>query len=177
MGLCIDGKIYLIMEYHHVKPGKGTAFVRIKLKNVKTKQVLERTFKTADKLDDVELEEKKLQNLYRAGDSFHFMDQNAYEEVVISEDVLGANIKFLQEDLEVTGIFYKDEVLDVALPTFIEAEITHTEVGLKGDSSKAGTKPATIDTGAVIQVPLFITMDDKVKIDTRTGEYVERVKK
>lgn len=176
MGLSIEGKIYFVMEYSHVKPGKGTAFVRVKLKNIKTKQVLERTFKTADKLDNVNLEERKLQNLYQAGDNYHFMDNTSFEEVVILEEDLGDKVKFLQEDLEVTGIFLNEEVLDIILPIFITAEITHTEIGLKGDSSKAGTKPATIDTGTTVQVPLFISIGEKVKIDTRTGSYVERVK-
>jgi len=175
-GLRVNGGIFLVTEYSHVKPGKGSAFVRVKLKNIKTDQVLEKTFKTADKLDDVLLEEKRLQNLYRSGDSFHFMDCTSYEEKVISENILGNSIKFLQDQLEVTGICYGNEVLKIVLPTFIIAEITQTEPGFKGDSSKAGTKPATIDTGTVIQVPLFVDIGDRVKIDTRTGSYVERVK-
>ncbi|MBN1869895.1 MAG: elongation factor P [Candidatus Omnitrophica bacterium] len=174
-GLRIDGEIFLVSEYSHVKPGKGSAFVRVKLRNIKTQQVLERTFKTADKLDDVALEERKLQNLYRSGDNFHFMDCVSYEEIIISQDMLGDSIRFLQDHLEVTGICDGDEVLKIVLPTFILAEITQTEPGYKGDSSRAGTKPATIDTGAIVQVPLFVNIGDRVKIDTRTGTYVERV--
>lgn len=174
-GLRINGEIFLVTDYSHVKPGKGSAFVRVKLKNVKTHQVIERTFKTADKLDDVMLEERKMQNLYRSGDHFHFMDSVSYEEKVLSEDVLGDAINFLQDHLEVTGICYGDEVLKIVLPTFIIAKITHTEPGFKGDSTRAGTKPATIDTGVMIQVPLFVNIGDRVKIDTRTGSYVERV--
>ena len=177
MGLRINGEIFFVTEHKHVKPGKGGAFLRVKLKNIKTDQVLERTFRPADKLENCVLEERKLQNLYASGDSFHFMDCTTYEEVTISKDVLGNTVKFLQDHLEVTGIDHKDKVLKVILPTFITATITQTELGLKGDSSKAGTKPATIDTGTVIQVPLFINMDDRVKIDTRTGSYVERVNK
>ena len=176
MGLRINSDIFLVTEYSHVKPGKGTAFVRVRLKNVKTQQVLERTFKTADKLDDVVLEEKKLQNLYRSGDSFYFMDCTSYEEVAVSQDVLGDAIKFLQDDLEVTGLCYDGNILKVMLPMFIIAEITQTEPGFKGDSSRAGTKPAIIDTGTQIQVPLFVGIGDRVRIDTRTGSYVERVK-
>ncbi|VAX37771.1 Translation elongation factor P [hydrothermal vent metagenome] len=177
MGLRINGDIFIISEYSHVKPGKGSAFVRIKLKNIKTKQVLERTFKTADKLDDVPLEERKLQNLYKSGDSFHFMDYSTYEEMIVPESVIGDDVKFLQDDLEVTGTIYNDDVLRIILPFFIKAEIVQTDPGLKGDSSKAGYKPATIDAGATIQVPLFVNIGDFVKVDTRTGTYVERVKK
>lgn len=175
MGLRINGEIFLVTDYSHVKPGKGSAFVRVKLKNIKTDQVLERTFKTADKLDDVLLEEKKLQNLYRSGDHFHFMDCTTYEEKIVSQDVIGDALTFLQDHLEVTGICHDDEVLKIVLPTFIIAKITQTEPGFKGDSSRAGTKPATIDTGVMIQVPLFVNIGDHVKIDTRTGSYVERV--
>jgi elongation factor P len=175
-GLRINGDIFLVTDYSHVKPGKGSAFVRVKLKNVKTHQVLDRTFKTAEKLDDVLLEERKMQNLYRNGDDFHFMDCTSYEEKIISEDILGDSVKFLQDHLEVTGVCYGDEVLKIALPTFIVAEIIQTEPGFKGDSSRAGTKPSTIDTGMTIQVPLFVNIGDRVKIDTRTGSYVERVK-
>ncbi len=174
-GLRINGQIFLVTDYSHVKPGKGSAFVRVKLKNIKTQQVLERTFKTADKLDDVLLEERKLQNLYRSGDGFHFMDTTSYEERVLSEEVLGDCVKFLQDHLEVTGICYGDEVLKIVLPIFIISEITQTEPGFKGDSSRAGTKPATIDTGIMIQVPLFVNIGDRIKVDTRTGSYVERV--
>lgn len=176
IGLLINGEIYLVTEFSHVKPGKGSAFVRVKLRNIKTQQVLERTFKTAEKLDNILLEERRLQNLYRSGDSFHFMDNKSFEEIVIHQDVIGDAIKFLQDNLEVVGICYNNEVLKVELPTFITAEITQTEPGFKGDSSKAGTKPAIIDTGATVQVPLFVSVGERIKIDTRTGSYVERVK-
>lgn len=177
MGLRIGNDIFMVTEYNHVKPGKGSAFVRVRLKNIKTQQVLERTFKTADKLDDVKLDERKLQNLYRSGDVFHFMDCTSFEERVVSIEVLGDAIKFLQDNCEVTGICYDHDVLKIILPTFITAKIVETEPGFKGDSSKAGTKPATIDTGALVQVPLFVNIGDHIKIDTRTGSYVERVKK
>ena len=177
LGLRLGSDIFIVTEYSHVKPGKGSAFVRLRLKNIKTQQVLERTFKSADKLDDVMLEEKRLQHLYCSGNEFHFMDNVSYEELVVPKEVVGDAQKFLQDDLEVIGMCYNNEVLKIDLPTFIIAEITQTEPGFKGDSSKAGTKPATIDTGAQIQVPLFIVMGDRIKIDTRTGSYVERVKK
>lgn len=176
MGLKIDGNIFLVTEYNHVKPGKGSAFVRVKLKNVKTQQVLEKTYKTADKLEDVPLEEKKLQNLYKSSDGYHFMDLTSFEQLVIPTEVIGSDEKYLQENAEVVGICHHNEVLKIKFPIFIEFEIIEAEPGLKGDSSKAGNKPAKIDTGATIQVPLFIVAGDRVKVDTRTGEYVERVK-
>lgn len=175
MGLRIDGDIFIVTEYSHVKPGKGGAFCRVKLKNVKTHQVLKKTLKPVDKIEEVRLEEKKLQNLYQSGDAYHFMDMTTYEETVVDKDIVGDGVKFLQDNLEVTGVCFNDEVLKIVLPIFITSEITHTEPGFRGDTSKAGTKPATIDTGTVIQVPLFVNQGDKVKIDTRTGSYVERV--
>ena len=176
MGLLVNGQIFLVTEHKHVKPGKGGAFAKVKLKNIKTQQVLEKTFKPVDKFDEVKLEEKKLQYQYRSGANFHFMDLATFEQVVIGEDALGDSIKFLQDNLEVTGICHKNEILKVDLPIFFTAEIIQTEPGFKGDTSKAGTKPATIDTGAIIQVPLFINIGDRIKIDTRTGSYSERVK-
>ena len=136
---------------------------------------MERTLKTADKLDDVLLEEKRLQNLYKSGDSFYFMDCASYEEVVVPADIVGDSVRFLQDHLEVTGVYCEGGILKIVLPMFITAAIAQTEPGLKGDSTRAGTKPATIDTGAAIQVPLFVNIGDRIKIDTRTGFYVERV--
>ncbi len=177
IGLRVGGDIFVVLEYHHVKPGKGAAFARVRVKNIKTGQVLERTFRSSDKLDDVPVDEKRLQNLYRSGDNVHFMDNSTYEEVVVPLETIGEDARFLQENLEVTAISYHNEVLKVVLPTFITAEVTHTEPGFKGDSTRSGTKPATIDTGAIVQVPLFINIGDRLKIDTRTGAYVERVQK
>ncbi len=175
MALRINTDIFAVVEYNHVKPGKGGAFVRVKLRNIKTQQVLEKTFRSAEKLDEVPVEEKRLQNLYKSGDSTHFMDLENYEELTIPQEILGDVVNFLQDNLEVIGIFHKSELLKINLPNFIVFEIKHTEPGLKGDSTRAGTKSAVIDTGATIQVPLFINIGDKVKIDTRTGGYVERV--
>jgi len=174
--LKINNDILIVTSHNHVKPGKGGAFVRAKLKNIKTNQVIEKTFKPADKLEEVNLEERKLQNLYRSGDEFHFMDLTSYEEVIIDKSIIGDDIKFLQENLEIIGVILNEKVLKINMPTFIIAEIIQTEPGFKGDSSKAGNKPATIDTEVTIQVPLFINIGDHIKIDTRSGEYVERVK-
>ena len=178
LGLRLDNEIYLVTEYHHVKPGKGSAFVRVRLKNIKTGLVIERTFRSADKLEEIILDERRLQFLYRSGDSFHFMDHESYEEIALSAEELGGEVvKFLLDNLEVTGLCHNHKVLKVALPTFIVTQITEAEPGFKGDSSRSGTKPSAIATGTVIQVPLFINKGDWVKIDTRTGEYVERVQK
>ncbi|MBI3617359.1 MAG: elongation factor P [Candidatus Omnitrophica bacterium] len=178
VGIRIDNDIYAVLEYHHVKPGKGSAFVRVKLKNIKTGQVLERTFRSSERIEDVPLEERRLQNLYQSGDFYHFLDNTTYEEVLVPKAVIGENdARFLQENLEVRGICHNNDILKIVLPTFIIAEITHSDPGIKGDSTRSGTKPATIDTGATISVPLFINTGDRIKIDTRTGTYVERAQK
>lgn len=177
IGLRINNDIFLVADYQHVKPGKGSAFARIRLKNVRTGQVLERTFRSSEKLDDVALEEKRLQNLYHSGNTYHFMDNTSFEEVAVSADIIGDDVRFLQDNLEVTALCYNHQILKVILPTFITAEITHTEPGFKGDSTRSGNKPATIDTGATVPVPLFVSIGDRIRIDTRTGSYVERVQK
>ena len=176
MGLLIDNDICVVNEYQHVKPGKGSAFVRVKMRNLRTGNVIERTFKTADKLEDVTLEEKGLEYLYHSGDHFCFMDHTTYEQVSMTPEEVGEAEKFLLENLIVTGLSYNNKIVKINLPNFITARIAESEPGIKGDSSRAGTKPAKIETGTVVQVPLFINVDDWVKIDTRTGVYVERVK-
>jgi len=177
IALKIDNDIYLVTEYHHVKPGKGSAFARVKLKSMTTDNTLERTFRTSDKLDDVTLDERPLEYLYASGDRLHFMDHSSYEEVVLTAEQVGDARLFMPENLEVTGIFHNNKILKVLLPTFITVRIQHTEPGIRGDSSRSGNKPATIATGAAVQVPLFVDIGEWVKIDTRTGTYVERVKK
>jgi elongation factor P len=171
----VDNEVYMVIDAQHVKPGKGAAFVRAKLRNLKNSNVQERTFRGDEKIDQAFVEERKLQYLYNSGGMYHFMDQENYEEIAISEDALGDKKKFLKDNLDVSGYFYKNESLTVNLPNFIEFTITHTEPGIKGDTAKSGTKPAEIETGATIQVPLFIDAGDKIKVDTRTGGYVERV--
>ena len=170
----LDGEVYMVVEYQHVKPGKGAAFVRTKLKNLKTEMVKEVTFKTDDKIEEAFIEERKLKYLYRSGELFHFMDQENYEEVVISKDQLKDAIKFLKEEADVSAFTYKDQIMKVTLPNFIIFEIAETEPGIKGDTAKSGTKPAKIETGTTIQVPLFVSVGDRIKVDTRSGGYVER---
>jgi elongation factor P len=175
--LDINGEVYSVTEAQHVKPGKGAAFLKIKMRNIKTGQVLERTVHPGERFEEAHLEERKLQYLYHNGDAYQFMDMSSYEETSVSAKVLGDAVDFLQDNAEVVAIIYNHKILSVTLPTFIEAEVIHTEPGFKGDTATAGTKPATIDTGAVVQVPLFVNIGEKIKIDTRTGSYVERVKK
>lgn len=178
VGIRIDNDIYGVVEYNHVKPGKGSAFVRVKLRNIKSGQVIERTFRSSERIEDVSLEEKRLQNLYQSGDFYHFLDTNTYEEVLVPKALISeGDARFLQENLEVRGVCHHNDILKIVLPTFIIAEVTHSDPGIKGDSTRSGTKPATIDTGATIPVPLFINAGDRIKIDTRSGTYVERAQK
>lgn len=172
--ILVDGDVYLVVETQHVKPGKGAAFVRAKIRNLKNNSIQEKTFRGDEKIDEAFVEERKLQYQYSSGGTYHFMDQENYEEVTLPEDVLGDKKKFLKDNIDASGYFYKDVPLNVSLPNFVEFEITHTEPGIKGDTAKSGTKPAEIETGATIQVPLFINAGDRIKVDTRTGEYVER---
>lgn len=170
----LDGEAYMVVDFQHVKPGKGAAFVRTKLRNLKNSNILERTFRGDEKIDEAYIEERKLQYQYVSGDMYHFMDQDNYEDIAIAKDVLGAKAKFLKDNIDVNAYYFKDEVVNVNLPNFVVYVITHTEPGIKGDTAKSGTKPATIDTGATIQVPLFVDTGDSIKVDTRTGSYVER---
>ncbi len=173
--LFFEGNVYMVVEAQHVKPGKGAAFVRAKSRNMKTSNIQELTFRGDAKIESAFVEERKLQYQYNTVDMYHFMDRDNFEDVAISEENIGDNKKFLKDYLEVSGYFYKDEFLNIALPNFIEFEILHTEPGIKGDTAKNGTKHAEIETGATVQVPLFINQGDRIKIDTRTGGYVERV--
>ena len=177
MGLLINGEVWTILEFNHVKPGKGSAFVRVRIRNLKTDAVLERTYRSAETLEKIELEERKMQFLYSSGDDYYFMDQSTYEEQVVKGSMLGDGVHYLQDNLQLFGYVYDHQILKMQLPNFIIATITETEPGIKGDSSKSGYKPARIETGATIQVPLFIDVGETIKVDTRTGIYVERVKK
>jgi elongation factor P len=172
----VEGDPYLIVEFQHVKPGKGGAFVRTRLKNLLTGNVMERTFKSGDKVGSPNMEEKEMQFLYKQGDDFYFMDNNNYEQQFIGKDNLGGAEDYLQENCKVMVLFYNGKPLTVDLPNFVELVIKATDPGVKGDTAQGGTKPATMETGAIIQVPLFLKEGEKIRIDTRTGQYVERVK-
>jgi elongation factor P len=171
----VDDDVYLVIDTEHVKPGKGAAFVRARLRNLKNNNIQERTWRGDEKIDQAFVEERKLQYQYKSGNMYHFMDQDNYEEVAIAEGSIGEKTKFLKDNLEVMGFFYKNETLNISLPFFVEVTIIHTEPGIKGDTAKSGTKPAEIETGATIQVPLFVDQGDRIKVDTRSGSYVERV--
>lgn len=171
----VEGDVYLVIESQHVKPGKGAAFVRAKMRNLKTGNIQDKTFRGDEKVEEAYVEERKLQYSYASGSMYHFIDQENFEEVAIQEDYVGDKKKFLKDNLEVLGYFYKNDTLNINLPNFIEVTITHTEPGIKGDTAKSGTKPAEIETGATIQVPLFVNTGDRIKVDTRTAGYVERI--
>jgi elongation factor P len=173
--ILVDKTVYMVVDAQHVKPGKGSAFVRAKMRNMKTGNIQEQTFRGDEKIESAFVEERKLQYQYHSGTMYHFMDQENFEEIAIAEDSIGDRKGFLKDNLEVLGYFYKGDTLTINLPNFIEVTVTHTEPGIKGDTAKSGTKPAQIETGANIQVPLFVDVDDKIKVDTRTGTYVERV--
>ena len=173
--ILVDSDAYIVIDAQHVKPGKGAAFVRAKIRNLKNGSIHEKTFRGDEKIEPAFIEERKLQYQYNSGGLYYFMDQDNFEEVSLAEEVIGDKKKFLKDNLEVSGFFYKGEPLNVNLPNFIEVEIMHSEPAIKGDTAKSGTKPVEIETGAIIQVPLFVNQGDKIKVDTRSGQYVERV--
>jgi elongation factor P len=172
--ILVEGQVYIVVDTEHVKPGKGAAFVRAKLRNFKSGNIQEKTFRGDEKIEEAFVEERKLQYQYVSGDMYHFMDQENFEEIAVAKDILGDKDKFLKDNLEVIGYFYNHETLNISLPNIIQFKVTHTEPGIKGDTAKSGTKAAEIETGASVQVPLFINVGDMIKVDTRTGEYVER---
>ncbi|MBE6907179.1 elongation factor P [Marasmitruncus massiliensis] len=170
----MDGNVVQIIEFQHVKPGKGAAFVRTKIRNVITGAVTDRTFNPTDKFPTAYIERRDMQYLYRDGDLYYFMDNETYENIPISASTLGDNFKFVKENMDVKVLSYKGNVFGVEPPFFIELEVTKTDPGFKGDTATNATKPATLETGAEIRVPLFINEGDHIKVDTRTGEYMER---
>jgi len=173
----LEGKPHVIVDFLHVKPGKGGAFVRTKLKSLITGNVVDRTFRSNEKVDVPDLQEKKMQYLYNDEDNFYFMDQETYEQISLTVDQLGESKGFLQENIIIDILFHNNQPIAVELPIFVELTVSETDPGLKGDTASGGSKPATLETGSVIQVPLFIEEGNVLKIDTRTGEYIERVNK
>ena len=171
----LDGEPFIMVEFQHVKPGKGGAFVRTKLKNLKTGSVLEKTFRSGEKVGVPDVEEKEMQYLYKDKDQYVFMDNTTFEQVTLSKDHLGGSENYLQENINVTLLYHNKQPIGITLPIFVQLKIAKTSPGIKGDTVGGGNKPATLETGAVIQVPLFLNEGDTVKIDTRTGSYVERV--
>jgi elongation factor P len=171
----LDGNPFVITYFQHVKPGKGGAFVRTKVKNLLTGKVLERTFRSGEKCEEADVEDRHMQYLYMDGQDRIFMDNRSYDQIPLSGDVIGDASKFLQENMEVEVLFWRGKPVNIELPAFVEAAVTKSDPGLKGDTSSGATKPATIETGAVLHVPLFINEGDVIRVDTRTGEYTERV--
>ncbi len=173
----LDNEPYIITYFQHVKPGKGGAFVRTKLKNIITKAVLERTFRSGEKVGKPDIEEKSMSYSYKEAPNYVFMDNETYEQVFIAEDDVGNAASFIKEDMEVSVLFFKGKPVEVVLPIFVELRVIESEPGVKGDTATGATKPAIMETGLTLNVPLFIQEGDILKIDTRTGEYMERVKK
>ena len=175
MGLKINGKYYTIVEFQHVKPGKGGAFVRYKIRDLKSGRVIDQTCNAGTKFENVQLITKEMQYLYNDGDSFYFMDNETYEQIPVPADFIGDSVKWFKENDNCQLLYADTELLGVPPPMFIEVEITETDPGFKGDTVQGGTKPATIETGAVIQVPMYLNQGEVIKVDTRDGKFVSRV--
>jgi elongation factor P len=170
----LDGQVWRVVEFLHVKPGKGSAFVRTKLKNVQSGSVVERTFRAGETVPQAVIEKKDMQHTYRDGDDFVFMDMETYEEVRLSPDQIGERVKYLKEEMSVNVVSWQGQILEGELPNSVVLEVTETDPGVKGDTATGGTKPAIVETGAQVMVPLFISVGEKIKIDTRSDSYLGR---
>lgn len=170
----IDGVLLQIVDFQHVKPGKGPAFVRTKIKKVMTGAVLDKTFRSGEKVTEVRLENRAMQYLYPDGDLFYFMDNDTFEQFPVSGDVIGDQVLYLKENLEAIGLFRGESLLMIELPNFINLEVVDTDPGIKGDTVSGGSKPAKLESGATVNVPLFIEVGDMIKVDRRSNEYLER---
>jgi len=173
----IEGEPFVIVDFQHVKPGKGTAFVRTRIKSLTSGNVLERTFRSGDKVGAPDLEEKTMQYLYHEGDSYLFMDQSSYEQTSIDAEHLGDATQYLKDELVVRVLFHNGRTIGVELPTFVELKVLEAKPGVRGDTATGGTKPAVMESGVIVQVPLFVNEGEIIKVDTRDGSYVERVSK
>lgn len=170
----LDGAVWRVVEFLHVKPGKGSAFVRTKLKNAQTGSVVERTFRAGETVPQALLDKRGMQHTYREGEAFVLMDMETYEEVRLTPDQIGNGAKYLAEGMDVNVIYWNDQVIEVELPNSVVLEVTETDPGVKGDTATGGTKPATVSTGAQVMVPLFISIGERIKIDTRNDSYLGR---
>lgn len=176
MVLELDGQLFTLIYFQHVKPGKGGAFVRTRLKNVRTGQVLERTFRAGERVEEVRLETRPVQYSYRDGHLYYFIDQETYELVPLHEDVIGSDqLKYLKENMECQGLVRDGKVIAVELPIFVDLRVVETDPGVRGDTAQGGTKPAKLETGAVVQVPLFVNEGDVIRVDRREDKYIERI--
>jgi elongation factor P len=176
MSIELDGDIFSIVEFQHVKPGKGGAFVRTRLKNVKSGAVLEKTFRAGEKMEQAILERKPMNYLYSSDGEHFFMDMESFEQVGLPNAMLGDGSRYLKENTEVQMLMHKGQIIGADVPFFLELEVTETDPGIRGDTASGGSKPATLETGAVVNVPLFINVGDRIKVDTRTHQYLERAK-
>ncbi len=170
----LDGEVWRVVEFLHVKPGKGSAFVRTTLKSAQTGKTLERTFRAGETVPQAVLEKSTMQHTYKDGESYVFMDMNSYEEASLTAQQIGSKVKYIKEGMEVNVVRWKDKVIDVELPNTVVLTITETDPGVRGDTATGGTKPATVETGAIINVPLFVNVGDRIKIDTRDDSYLGR---
>ncbi len=170
----IDGMVWQVVEFQHVKPGKGAAFVRAKLKNLQTGSVVERTFNAGEKVPNAQVERKPMQYLYGEEGSYYFMDVETYDQIMLTKDQLGDALNFIKEEMEITVLFFNGTVIGVDIPNSVELKVVETEPGIRGDTATGGVKPAKLETGYVVKVPLFINEGDVLRIDTRTGAYLER---
>ncbi len=170
----LDGSVWRVVEFLHVKPGKGSAFVRTKLKNLQSGNVVERTFRAGETVPQANIEKRTMQYTYKDGENFVFMDMETYEEARLNPEQIGDRVLYLKEEMEVNVLFWEEQVLEVELPTSVFLEVTETDPGVKGDTATGGSKPATVETGAQVMVPLFISVGEKIKVDTRDGSYLGR---
>jgi elongation factor P len=170
----LDGSVWRVVEFLHVKPGKGSAFVRTKLKNVQTGNVVERTFRAGETVPQATLEKRTMQHTYKESEQFVFMDMETFEEARLSSNQIGDRVKYVKEGMEVNVLFWNGQVLEVELPTSVVLEVIETDPGVKGDTATGGTKPAIVETGAQVMVPLFISIGERIKIDTRNDSYLGR---
>jgi elongation factor P len=171
----LDGQIYRVLEYQHHKPGRGAATIRTKLRNLRTGATIDRNFISGDRVRDIRLDHRTVQYLYRDGNLYYFMDVDTYEQPAISTELLGGAAQYLKEGTTIDVLFYEGQPLDIELPVTVELEVTETEPGVKGDTATGATKAATLETGLVVQVPLFVDVGDVLRVDTRTGQYLTRV--
>jgi elongation factor P len=176
LGIELDGNVFTIVEFQHVKPGKGGAFVRTRLKNVRTGAVLEKTFRAGEKMEQAILDRRPMNYLYHQDGEYFFMDMETFDQISVPRSLLGDSVKYLKEETEVQVLRHNDQVIGVDIPLFMELEVVEADPGLRGDTASGGSKPARLETGAVVQVPLFIGVGERIRVDTRNDTYLERAK-
>jgi elongation factor P len=176
LGIELDGQVFTIVEFQHVKPGKGGAFVRTRLKNVRSGAVLEKTFRAGEKMEQAMLDRRPMNYLYSQDGEYYLMDMETFDQIAVPRSVIGDGVKYLKEETEVQVLRHNDQVIGVDIPLFMELEVIEADPGLRGDTASGGSKPARLETGAVVQVPLFINVGERIRVDTRNDNYLERAK-